>query len=160
MKLRLALFNKLQDKIVGATFLDLFAGVGAMGLEALSRGARFATFVEKERPVFGLIKKNAENLGCQDRCRFVQGDVLKFCAQEKGQYDIIFADPPYGLRRGTQFLSEELIESIGPLLQEGGDFFLEEGVDALDTGDMQRISLKNYGSSYLYHLTTAQLGSR
>ena len=128
-KLRLALFNKIQHTIEGATFLDLFAGVGAMGLEALSRGAKKATFVEKEKSPFLLIKKNAENLGCVQDCRFVLGDAIKFCEKETQGFDIIYADPPYNIKRGDRYLSTILIETIvkGGLLKRGR-FFPRRGL--------------------------------
>ena len=155
IKLRLAIFNKLQDSVINSNFLDLFAGVGAMGLEAISRGAKQSTFVEKEKVPFQLIKKNAESLDCAAQCRFVQGEAIRFCEREKGPYDIIFADPPYNLKRGDKYLSTILIEIIvkGGLLKKGGDFFLEEGSDEIPFENITLVSLKNYGSSTLYHFT-------
>lgn len=154
-KLRLAIFNKIQHRIEGASFLDLFAGVGAMGLEAISRGAAKATFVEKNVQPFQLIKKNAESLGCAQVCRFIKGDAVKFCEKEVGIYDIIYADPPYEIRRGGRYQSEILIETIAAsgILKKGGDLFLEEGVDAIPNNWFELLSLKKYGGSYLYHFT-------
>lgn len=152
-KLRLAIFNKIQNRVEGALFLDLFAGVGAMGLEAISRGAKHATFVETV--TVPLIRKNAENLECLKQCTIVQADALKFCEKNEAKYDIIFADPPYGLKRGERYLSEILIETIcqSGILQTGGDLFIEEGVDNIPFKEIELVSLKKYGSSYLYHFT-------
>src|SRR5258708_17365287 len=75
-KLRETLFNILGELVVDARFVDLFAGTGAVGIEALSRGAREAMFVEKHRPAGGLIKKNLESLEIRKRPRVLRLDAL------------------------------------------------------------------------------------
>jgi len=88
--------SALGDRVVGANVLDLFAGSGALGLEALSRGARAVTFVERGRAALGALTENVERLGAGDRCRVVRGDAFRFLERPGGEvYDLAFADPPY-----------------------------------------------------------------
>jgi 16S rRNA (guanine966-N2)-methyltransferase len=88
----------LQPEIPGARVLDLFAGSGALGLEALSRGAEHCDFVEIAARSLAALRANADKLGAGDAAHIVRGDALKF-AERLGAnaYDIAFADPPYGL---------------------------------------------------------------
>lgn len=89
--------SMLQPVLPDARVLDLFAGSGALGLEALSRGARHATFVERSGPVVRVLQANVEALGAGPRSRVVRDDALRFAAAlEPGAYDVVVADPPYG----------------------------------------------------------------
>jgi 16S rRNA (guanine966-N2)-methyltransferase len=98
-KVRGAIFNALQSReaIEGQYVLDAFCGTGALGLEALSRGAAFCTFVDADRSALALARANAEALGAQDRCRFIHGDVThpeRFAAPARS-CGLLFLDPPY-----------------------------------------------------------------
>lgn len=85
----------LADRIAGAQVVDLFAGSGAMGLEALSRGAASCDFVELYRHNLDALRRNVEQLGVEG-CRLYRADALRFAAKlEPRAYDIAFADPPY-----------------------------------------------------------------
>ena len=100
-----SLFNILHS-VEGSSFLDLFAGSGNVGLEALSRGARFATFVEKDLRLVGTLEENLVQLGFAARAEVIPADAergLARLAQGGNRFDIIFADPPYdqGLALGT-----------------------------------------------------------
>jgi 16S rRNA (guanine966-N2)-methyltransferase len=95
---RQALFNILGDSVVDARFLDLFAGAGSVGFEALSRGAASVTFVDSSRESLALVTATAERLGAQDRSRLVHADVLRWlrsAGPEVGEMDICFVDAPY-----------------------------------------------------------------
>ncbi len=94
-RVKAALFDILGKKVEGALFLDLFAGTGSVGIEALSRGARKATFVEKDPAVIRILQENLRRTGLEDRAEIVQGDVFKFL-EGKGSraYDIIYLAPP------------------------------------------------------------------
>lgn len=95
-KVREALFSILQRSVPGARVLDLYAGSGALGLEALSRGAASADFVEVHRAALSALKANLTSLKVQDRATIQRKDALKFAELlQPGQYDIAFADPPY-----------------------------------------------------------------
>lgn len=96
-RVREALFNLLQPVIVGARFLDLYAGSGAVGLEALSRGAARADFIERDRRVFETLRANLAAFGVEAACaRLVDADAwLAGKAPPEGPWDVVFADPPY-----------------------------------------------------------------
>ena len=88
--------SAVGEAVVDAEVLDLFAGSGALGLEALSRGARAVTFVERSRRAVGVIRENVELVGAEDRCRVVGDDVFRFLGRMADPVDLAFADPPYG----------------------------------------------------------------
>lgn len=95
--LREALFN-LLGPLQNKTFLDLFAGSGSVGLEAASRGARVVYFVEKNKQLVEVIKKNIQTCCLDKKCRIIAGDIdfgLNDLFRKKYEFDIIFADPPY-----------------------------------------------------------------
>lgn len=96
-RVRGSLFNILQDRLAGARVLDLFAGAGTLGLEALSRGAAHATFVESARPAIASLRANIEKTGWQERCRTVERDAFAWLKQSDGagSFDLILLDPPY-----------------------------------------------------------------
>jgi 16S rRNA (guanine966-N2)-methyltransferase len=132
-QLREAFFNICQSCIRESTFLDLFAGSGAVGFEALSRGAAFVTFVESNRDALRCIEENIRVLGVQDRAMLLKGDVfsiLNRLEQQKKQYAIIYADPPYRtlVPHSSHFYSVEMIQWMDKhqLLLPGGSFFVEE----------------------------------
>ena len=95
-RVRNALFNSLASEVAGANVLDAFAGTGALGLEALSRGATHATFVERDRIAQKVIGENITTLGVKDRTKLVKAPVASWTSTYDGPlFDIIFADPPY-----------------------------------------------------------------
>jgi 16S rRNA (guanine(966)-N(2))-methyltransferase RsmD len=94
-RLRETLFNVLAPRIAGARFLDLFAGSGAVGIEALSRGAAEVVFVEKAASVVKVIRENLEMLGVRDRARVQTAGAGTFLRSSTGMFDVVFLDPPY-----------------------------------------------------------------
>jgi len=101
-RIRKSLFDILGDKVVDASFLDLYAGTGSVGIEALSRGARYVLFVEKETRLTILIRENLGRLGLEMRARVIEADVLNYSKEGRKsslqeQFDLIFAGPPYKL---------------------------------------------------------------
>ena len=97
-KIKETLFNMIQFQIPGKTFLDLFAGSGAIGIEALSRGAVKATFIDNSDRSIKIIKENLAHCGLTDRASVIKGDVsisLESLSRKNEAYDIIFMDPPY-----------------------------------------------------------------
>ena len=96
-KVREAVFDILRDKIEGASFLDLYAGTGTMGLEALSRGAQKSFFVEPDDFRFRTMKKSIDEFGFPDRAYVMKGRADEFVKRHSGEekVDIIFIDPPY-----------------------------------------------------------------
>jgi 16S rRNA (guanine966-N2)-methyltransferase len=100
-KVRGAIFNILQNRLDlrGIDVLDLFAGTGSLGFEALSRGARNATFVDTDRSAVRVIRENAAALGCPDECEISQSDAAGYVSRRIGIFGLIFADPPYAYER-------------------------------------------------------------
>jgi 16S rRNA (guanine(966)-N(2))-methyltransferase RsmD len=96
-RLRETLFDILQTRIAGVTFLDAYAGTGAVGIEALSRGARHAFFLEQNRAALEAIRENLASLKAGARATVVPGAVLKSIGRHRA--DIVFLDPPYALER-------------------------------------------------------------
>src|SRR5690606_17035337 len=94
-RVRNSLFNILGDEIKGAVVLDAFAGSGSLGFEALSRGSKHATLVERDRIAHKIIKKNIELLGVHNHTKLINTSVSNYIATASGAFDIIFADPPY-----------------------------------------------------------------
>lgn len=94
-KVKEAIFSALQFDIEGRRVLDLFAGSGQLGIEALSRGAESTTLVDSSAISTKLIKTNIENCGFCDRARIIQSDYLAYCAMSDDIFDIVFLDPPY-----------------------------------------------------------------
>ena len=159
-RLREAIFNILahghDDACAGARVIDLFAGTGALGLEALSRGAAFALFVDDGAQARGLIRENVEALGLGGVTRLFRRDATRLGAADKfTPADLVFCDPPYGrdlapralkacaqggwLRPGALIVVEESIEATD-LLPEG--FTLLEARDYGET----RVSFARFGA--------------
>jgi 16S rRNA (guanine966-N2)-methyltransferase len=93
---REGLFSSLGDRVLGARVLDLFAGTGAIGIEALSRGAREATFVDRAHRAVATIHANLERTKLDDRAMVVRSDWDSFLDREARQFDLVFLDPPHG----------------------------------------------------------------
>ena len=97
-RLRETLFNWLQGELAGVRCLDFFAGSGALGLEALSRGAEFVRFVDASGPVVRQLKQNLRLLGVEEQAQVVKADALRTLTSAPEQpFDIVFLDPPYAL---------------------------------------------------------------
>ena len=96
-RLRESLFNILASEIEDCVFLDAYAGTGAVGIEALSRGARRGIFIERSRAAVGVIRENLTTLGIAQRAEVLHGRTLQYLAQRSA--DIVFLDPPYDLEK-------------------------------------------------------------
>ena len=98
-QVRIALMDTLMPHLSGARFLDLFAGAGGVGLEALSRGAGRAVFVESDAAAFEALRRNIAALRLQAQTRIVRGDAVRalgMLAAQEERFDLVFLDPPYG----------------------------------------------------------------
>ncbi len=113
-RLRETLFDILGPRIAGATFLDAYAGTGAVGIEALSRGAAHAFFLERNRAALEAIRENLASLRLEPRATVVAGPVL--LTLPKYHADIVFLDPPYGLEREYAAVLELLSETPPKIL--------------------------------------------
>jgi 16S rRNA (guanine966-N2)-methyltransferase len=111
-RLRETLFNILALRIEGATFLDAYAGTGAVGIEALSRGARHVFFLERSRPALETIRENLASLKAEARATVVQGMALLTLPRHPA--DIVFLDPPYELEREYSAALDLLADEQAP----------------------------------------------
>ena len=114
-RLRESLFSILTPMIEDCVFVDAYAGTGAVGIEAVSRGARQAVFIENSRPAVEVIRKNIQTLGIQDRTRVVQARSSASSAEFKAA-DIVFADPPYTQQREYSAFFEAVHGALPGLL--------------------------------------------
>ena len=125
-KVKESMFNIIQFDIEGRRVLDLFGGTGQLGLEALSRGAAFCTFVDQRREAAALIRENIRLTGFSDRARVVQGEALSFLASCREKFDLVFLDPPY-----QSGLLEEALNQLTrfDILQEYGIIMCESAAE-------------------------------
>jgi 16S rRNA (guanine966-N2)-methyltransferase len=158
-KMREALFNICQGYIEGAVFLDLFAGSGAMGFEALSRGAAKVVFIEKSREAVKCIQANIKNLGVEGKAQLYVGNVevlLPRFIKTGQQFDIIFADPPYELPLSASTL--KLVDE-GTLLKPTGVLFIEESrgvqLESEKLSQLHLVNARKMGRSLLHQFAIA-----
>jgi 16S rRNA (guanine966-N2)-methyltransferase len=149
---REAIFNILAHGIDdftvdGARVLDLFAGTGAMGLEAVSRGARFCQFVDDSAEARGLIRRNADALGVIGQVKIWRRDATRLgpCAPQPG-FDLVFADPPYGKGLGSKALAS-LVD--GGWVLPKAVVVVEEalGAELLAPDSLTLLSQRDYGET-------------
>ena len=155
-----AVFSMLQFDLEGREVLDLFAGSGQMGLEAVSRGAAGATFVDKSKEAAAVISKNIEKTRLSGSCRLLCSDVNDFIKafRNKKKYDIVFIDPPYAMHAAAGTL-EALIgadmlkpTSIVVCESEEADIF-EKALDL--KGKFEILRVAKYGAA---HVTVLAVG--
>jgi 16S rRNA (guanine966-N2)-methyltransferase len=118
-RVREALFSMLGD-VSGSRVLDLFAGSGALGIEALSRGAESATFVESDARAVATIRRNLDSLAAEGKVS--RRDALAFLASAKGYFDLVLADPPYD---SAPLLAGQLAERLPGVLSENARIVTE-----------------------------------
>ena len=142
-RVRENVFNLVQAWVEDAVVLDLFAGSGAMGIEALSRGAERAVFVESQKEACRAIDRNLEKLrltGAQVVCR----NVAHFVAADSRTYDLIFCDPPYDEYAA---LEPTLARYLPPLLADDGLLVLETGAKIEPQLPLELRTSRRYGSA-------------
>ena len=152
-RLRESLFNVLvhaySDPVDGARILDLFAGTGALGLEALSRGAKFACFVEDAAEARGLIKENIETLGVAGQSKVFRRDATRMGSVHPNEpFSLIFCDPPYGKNLAPEALLSTL---AGGWVTNNALFVVEERADVsveLPAG-LVMLEQRNYGDTQI-----------
>lgn len=147
-KLRSTLFNILQEEVVNAEFLDIFAGSGAIGLEALSRGAKSSSFIENHREALKCLEENIQTLKVSKEAEIYAGDfekMLKKLISEKRHFDLIFADAPYHLLREGLSVSKIIVNilSSSPLLKLNGKCFIENDQASAVEPSNQKLALLN-----------------
>ncbi len=156
-RVKAAIFSSLGDAVTGARVLDLFAGSGALGIEALSRGASFAMFVEEDRQSAEMIERNLAKTKLKGRVR--QQDVFDFLRHISGAetFQIIFADPPYEKTKHGDSYTEKLVtnEVLPRLLDSSGVFVLEKRpAETLSEMQLWRlVRQKTYGTTEVLFLS-------
>lgn len=155
-KVREAVFNALQsmDVLVDARVADLFAGSGAIGIEALSRGSVHCTFVERDRRALAALCDNVETLGITDLARIVSGDAMVAAASLDA--DLVFADPPYTFDAWGRLLG--LLDAPFVVLESGRELTDTELVDPADPGRAPRYEItrsRRYGRTWITFLEHA-----
>ena len=156
-RVKAAIFSSLGDTVIGARVLDLFAGSGALGIEALSRGAASVLFVEEDRQSIAAIKENLAKVNLTGRIR--QENVFDFLRRSAGMenFQIIFADPPYEQTKSGERYTEKLLsnEVLPQLLDSDGVFVLEkrpsELIPATNLWDVVRA--RKYGATEVLFLS-------
>jgi 16S rRNA (guanine966-N2)-methyltransferase len=158
---REAIFNILRDSVEDRTVYDVFAGTGALGLEALSRGATRAVFVEHNRDAVGLIKRNLAALRYEDRGGLVPIDAYRWARSFRPIDDrpvVVFLDPPYREFESKPQRARDLIQNLATRLPEGSIVVAESG-QALGPDilpDPERWDRRKYGSTHVAILTVGQ----
>lgn len=153
-KVRESIFNILGEVVLDAQVLDLFAGSGSMGFEALSRGARHATFVENHKSALDSIRKNASNLKLVDNFTIIpQGvnEALSFIKKSGPTFNLIFVDPPYDKGYIRKTLSH-IIEF--DILRAFGWIVLEHSKDEKpeEAGEYRIVKERRFGQTLLTFL--------
>lgn len=114
------MFSAIQFDLPGARVLDLFAGSGQLGIEALSRGARQAVFVDQSRASLDVVRENLKKCGFTDRAELHQKSAEQYLCCARGTFDMIFLDPPYRMQ-----ILEQIIPQLLPVLAAGGRIVAE-----------------------------------
>ncbi|MDE5993973.1 MAG: 16S rRNA (guanine(966)-N(2))-methyltransferase RsmD [Oscillospiraceae bacterium] len=114
-KVKEGMFNIIQFDIPGANVLDLFAGSGQLGIEAISRGAKHCCFVDASKRSLDVVKENLKNCGFEKRASTFSGDSLSYAELTKDTFDIVFLDPPYRKR-----IIDKVLPLIASKVSDGG----------------------------------------
>ncbi len=142
---REALFNILGSRVQGARVLDLYAGTGALGIEALSRGAAHATFLEGEAACTEAILQSLARTGFAGQATVLRGRLPGALERLEGEYDLIFMDPPY-----DDAHREEVLVRLAPMLAPGGIIVFEHGSrynPPVRPAGLQLVERRTYGDS-------------
>ena len=161
-KLRLHVFNYLADFLQNAKILDLYAGTGAFGIEALSRGAKHATFVDKVSKSIRTIEKNINTLGIKDKTTLIKQDAIQFLVRafkKQDLYDIIFIDPPFDKllampeSERTSYILE-LLDRAQKILNPKSIIILKmfKKIDVPIPESLTTFHTKHFGINKLYYL--------
>lgn len=142
-----SLFNIIQMRVREAVVLDLFAGTGQLGIEALSRGASHCDFVEKDKTAYSTVQKNTQAARVTDRAFLHAADAQTFVSHARaGRYDLIFLDPPYGGKILESALSA--IETFD-ILSTNGIIICESAVEDVFAHGFETVKTYRYGATLI-----------
>ena len=156
-RVKAAIFSSLSEKVIGARVLDLFAGTGGLGIEAMSRGASSAWFVDQDRQAIEVIERNLKKARLEGKAR--QQEVFEFLRKSEslGQFDLVFADPPYEQTPAGEQYTDKLLQNgeLPKLLPHDGIFVLEKrpGERLPDMPGWNLIRQKAYGATEVLFLS-------
>lgn len=144
-----ALFSIIGDKVIDSECLDLFAGSGNLGLEALSREAKWCDFVDESREAKDAILENLRTCGFDDRADVMLSDVIKYVSNTTKRYDIVFVDPFYG-----ETSHRHLMKNLAELLKENGIVAFTHGKELninkiIEDTNLEIKTQRRFGTSYL-----------
>lgn len=148
-----SVFDTLYSRVQEAVVLDLFAGSGSIGIEALSRGAEKAVFVEQDPKILKALKTNLDRCKLADRGEMVRGDAMKYLERvikSKKSFDIVFADPPY-----ASSLSREIAVAISSVKRKVCDLLITESGEEYDIpqgGSLEKIRTRKFGQTIVTYL--------
>ena len=148
-RVRESLFNVLAhkasfDPITDARVLDLFAGTGALGLEALSRGASHVSFVDDGRKAQSLIRQNVEICHAQDKTKFIRNDARRLAPNKDAPFDLIFLDPPYGKGLGELAIAAAI---KGGWVASDALIVWEDSADIAPPDTLELLDQRKYGDT-------------
>ncbi len=147
-KVKQALFNILGEKIKGAVFLDLYAGAGGVGIEALSRGAGKVVFIDDSRDSLQAVKRNVEETGFSERAQVIPHRAETFLRKTNERFDIVFLDPPYSLELGIPLALVSESEVLRPDAIVVGEHFKKQP-SPRQTGRLVLYRETQYGDTVL-----------
>lgn len=151
-----AVFSVIQWKIPGAVVLDLFAGSGQLGIEALSRGAKKCVFVDESAKSVSVVKENLQSTGLMGQATLLKTDGVSYLNNCKSVFDIVFLDPPY-----HSSLLEQTLPLLSPLLSDGGVVLCETTSDNSLPEKADKLSLKKtykYGKIKIFLYNKEEVG--
>lgn len=137
-RIKETLFNMLQFDLPGCGFMDLFAGSGAIGIEALSRGAAYAVFVESNPAAVKVIRENLQRTHLEEKAEIVGTEIglaLNRMRQENRKFDFVFMDPPYG--KGLEFKALEVLKTLSCIHED--TIFIVEAEKNQDMSEAERL---------------------
>lgn len=157
-RIKEAIFSSIQFDIESRRVLDIFAGSGQMGLEALSRGAVSCTFIDSSREAMDIVKDNVAKCGFGGMSKYLVSDAKNYIRKASGRdvFDLVFIDPPYSLER-----SAEIMRKLcnGGMLADGAIVVIESGTEVIKAEDFPEFEVtksRQYGKKtavniFLYH---------
>ena len=146
-RIKESLFNIIQFDIEGRRFLDLFAGCGQIGIEAVSRGARCAVLVDSSKESIDVIQKNVKTSGLGETIQVVQSDFMTYLLRKDGKFDLAFLDPPYQVG-----LLQKALPMVVECMNPGGTILCEHPIEETlpeAVGDFVQVKSYRYGKILL-----------
>ena len=141
-KVKESIFNVIQFDVMGASFLDLFAGSGQIGIEALSRGTQKVTFVDESKRAIDVVRRNLASTKLLERAEVVQNEAISFLRQTRERFDIAFLDPPY--KTG---ILQKALDLVADVMSERGIIICEHSAEEILPTNIKKFSVSK---SYKY----------